>query len=132
MNWLIENWMVLFGIIVAVIIIVIITYLFFNLPTKKQRNKIKEWLVWACIEAEKSLQSGTGQMKLRQVYDRFCSIPAFTWIAKIISFKQFSEWVTDSLTTAKEMLVNNRVLAEYVYGEMTDYEVDKLKSQLGI
>ena len=130
MTWLIENWMVVFGLAVAVIIAVLVVYRFFGLPTEKQVEKIKEWLIWACIEAERALQSGTGQLKLRQVYDMFCSVPAFTWVAKIISFELFSEWVSDALATAKEMMINNKTLAEYVYGENADAEIKKIKEQL--
>ena len=130
MTWLIENWMVVFGLAVAVIIAVLVVYRFFGLPTEKQVEKIKEWLIWACIEAERALQSGTGQLKLRQVYDMFCAVPAFTWVAKLISFELFSEWVSDALATAKEMMINNKALAEYVYGENADAEVKKIKDQL--
>lgn len=129
-TWLIENWMVVFGFAVAVIIAVLVVYRFFGLPTEKQVEKIKEWLIWACIEAERALQSGTGQLKLRQVYDMFCSVPAFTWVAKLISFELFSEWVSDALATAKEMMINNKTLAEYVYGENADAEIKKIKEQL--
>lgn len=130
MTWLIENWMVVFGLAVAVIIAVLVVYRFFGLPTEKQVEKIKEWLIWACIEAERALQSGTGQLKLRGVYNMFCSVPTFTWVAKIISFELFSEWVSDALATAKEMMINNKALAEYVYGEYTDAEINKIKEQL--
>lgn len=130
MNFLIENWMVVFGLAVAVIIAVLVVYRFFGLPTEKQVEKIKEWLIWACIEAERALQSGTGQLKLRGVYNMFCSVPTFTWVAKLISFELFSEWVSDALSTAKEMMINNKSLAEYVYGENADVEVKKIKEQL--
>ena len=130
MTWLIENCMVVFGLAVAVLIAVLVVDSFFCLPTEKQVEKIKEWLIWACIEAERALQSGTGQLKLRQVYDMFCAVPAFTWVAKLISFELFSEWVSDALATAKEMMINNKSLAEYVYGEYTDAEVKKIKEQL--
>ena len=130
MTWLIENWMVVFGLAVAVILAVLVVYRFFGMPTDKQIAKIKEWLVWACIEAEKKLQSDTGQLKLRDVYNLFCTVPAFTWVAKIISFELFSEWVSDALVKAKEMLINNKALAEYVYGENADVEVKKIKEQL--
>lgn len=130
MTWLIENWMVVFGLAVAVIIAVLVVYRFFGLPTEKQVEKIKEWLIWACIEAERALQSGTGQLKLRGVYNMFCSVPTFTWVAKLISFELFSEWVSDALSTAKEMMINNKSLAEYVYGENADVEVKKIKEQL--
>lgn len=130
MNWLIENWMVVFGLAVAVILAAIVVYRFFGMPTEKQVAKIKEWLIWACIEAEKALQSGTGQLKLRQVYDMFCAVPAFSWVAKLISFEMFSDWVSDALITVKQMLVSNESLATYVYGENADVEVKKIKEQL--
>ena len=130
MNWLIENWMVVFGLAVAVILAAIVVYRFFGMPTDKQVAKIKEWLIWACIEAEKALQSGTGQLKLRQVYDMFCAVPAFSWVAKVISFDVFSEWVSDALITVKEMLVNNEALSTYVYGDNADAEIKKIKEQL--
>ena len=130
MTWLIENWFLLVAIAAALGVSVWAVYRFFGLPTEKQREKVKEWLIWACIEAERALQSGTGQLKLRQVYDMFCSVPAFTWVAKLISFELFSEWVSDALVTAKEMMINNKSLAEYVYGENADVEVKKIKEQL--
>ena len=130
MNWLIENWMVVFGLAVAVILAAIVVYRFFGMPTDKQVAKIKEWLIWACIEAEKALQSGTGQLKLRQVYDMFCAVPAFSWVAKLISFEMFSDWVSDALVTVKQMLVSNESLATYVYGENADAEIKKIKEQL--
>ena len=130
MTWLIEKWMVVFGLAVAVIIAVLVVYRFFGLPTEKQVEKIKEWLIWACIEAERALQSGTGQLKLRQVYDMFCAVPAFSWVAKVISFDTFSDLVSDALVEVKEMLVNNKVLAEYVYGTNAETEIEKIKNQL--
>ena len=130
MTWLIENWMVVFGLAVAVILAAIVVYRFFGMPTDKQVAKIKEWLIWACIEAEKALQSGTGQLKLRQVYDMFCAVPAFSWVAKLISFEMFSDWVSDALVTVKQMLVSNEALATYVYGENADAEIKKIKEQL--
>lgn len=130
MNWMIENWMIVFGITAAVLIAAYAVYRFLGLPTKEQTGKIKEWLIWACIEAEKALQSGTGQLKLRQVYDMFCAVPAFTWVARLTSFAMFSDWVTEALATAKNMLVKNTALALYVYGENADAEIEKLKKQL--
>lgn len=130
MNWLIENWYILFGGASLIFFCGMFLYVFFNMPTNKQTEKVKEWLIWACIEAEKALQSGTGQLKLRQVYDMFCAVPAFTWVAKIVSFDLFSDWVSDALVTVKEMLVNNKNLAEYVYGDKADEEIIKIKKQL--
>ena len=130
MNFLIENWYLLVGAFALINFGIWLIYGFLKLPTDKQTEKIKQWLVWACIEAEKALQSGTGQLKLRQVYDMFCAVPAFTWVAKLISFETFSDWVSDALVEVKEMLVNNYNLAKYVYGENAEQEVSKIKDQL--
>ena len=130
MNFLVENWYLLIGGIALLAFVVYCVYTFLGMPTDRQKAKVKEWLVWGCIEAERALQSGTGQLKLRRVYNMFCSVPAFTWVAKIVSFDLFSKWVSDALVTVKEMLVSNSTLATYVYGDNAEAEVEKLKSQL--
>lgn len=132
MNWLIDNWYIAAGIIGLLEVAIFSVLKFFDMPTDKQKEQVKNWLVWSCLEAEKSLQSGTGQLKLRQVYNSFCSIPAFTWIAKIISFELFSSWVSEALVEVKQMLINNKSLAEYVYGkDKAVQEVEKIKEQMG-
>lgn len=130
MNWIVENWFLLVALAAALGVVVFAVYRFTGRPTKEQKAKVKEWLIWACIEAEKALQSGTGQLKLRQVYDMFCAVPAFTWVAKLISFETFSEWVSEALLKAKEMLISNPALAKYAYGDNADEEIEKIKTQL--
>lgn len=130
MNWVIDNWYLIVALAACGAAIGVAIYLFVGLPTEKQIEKVKEWLIWACIEAERLLQSGTGQLKLREVWNMFCSVPTFSWIAKIISFDIFSLWVTDALKAAKAMLINNKTLADYVYGPRAEAEVEKLKQQL--
>lgn len=131
MNWILDNWFLLVALAAVLGVVVFAIYRFAGLPSNDQKAKVKEWLIWACIEAEKALQSGTGQLKLRQVYDMFCAVPAFSAVAKLVSFNTFSEWVTESLKKAKEMIVNNKNLAVYVYKENADEEIKKLKEQLG-
>lgn len=132
MSQIIENWYVIVALLVAATVVAYTIYKFIGLPTKKQKEKVTEWLIWACIEAEKSLQSGTGQLKLRKVYDAFVAVPSFSWVSKIISFETFSDWVTIALERAKLMLVSNPDLANYVYGENAETEVSKLKAQLNL
>ena len=130
MNWIVENWFLLVAFAACAGVSAYAVVRFAGLPTEKQKQKIREWLIWAGIEAEKELQSGTGQLKLREVWNKFCAIPAFTAIAKFISFDTFSEYVKEALAKAKEMLVKNRNLATYVYGDTADEEVEKLRKQL--
>lgn len=130
MNWLIENWyLVVAGLAVVAVMLYLVSDAS-NMPDEEQKKKIHEWLVWACIEAERALQSGTGQLKLREVWNLFCAVPAFTWVAKVISFETFSGWVSAALAEVKQMIISNDSLAEYVYGDKKEAEVDKLKKQL--
>ncbi len=129
-NWIVENWFLIVALAAVAGGIAAAVYKFVGLPTEKQKAKIMEWLVWACIEAERELQSGTGQLKLREVWNMFCSVPAFGIVAKLISFETFEKWVKDALVTAKEMLVQNNNLANYVYGEQATAEVQKIKQQI--
>lgn len=78
---------------------------FINLPTNEQKNKVKEWLLYAVLLAEQKYGDGTGEIKLRFVYDLF--VEKFPWIAKIVSFETFSSWVDIALDKLKELLSNN-------------------------
>ena len=133
MNWLVDNWYLVVAGLAGLAFVIYCLYTFFGMPTEKQIEKVKEWLIFATLQAEKELQSGTGQLKLRQVYNMFCAVPAFTWIAKVVSFDLFSMWVADALVEVKQMLINNKTLAEYVYGKSkAESEVKKIKDQLGV
>ena len=79
-----------------------------------ERKNIKEWLLYACIEAEKGLGSKTGKIKLRQVYDWF--IQAFPIVSKLIAFDTFSKLVDLALVEMKEILSTNAQCKEYVEG----------------
>lgn len=131
---MIEYIMSSFGVIVGLFCVLacvcVAVYEFTKEPDEDQKEKVKQWLVWACVEAEKSLSSGTGQLKLRQVWNNFCSVPAFSSIAKVVTFSMFESLVKDSLKKAKEMIVGNKSLAEYVYGDNAQAEVEKIKEQL--
>ncbi len=131
MKTVVENWAITVSVVVTVAVAALAIYQFFLLPTDKQKEKVKEWLVWACIEAEKALQSGTGQAKLRRVYNAFIAVRAFSWLAKIISFDTFSAYVSEALAEAKKMIINSESLAVYVYGDHAETEVEKLREQVG-
>lgn len=56
----------------------ILIYKFLGLPTKEQVTKIKALLLYWTTLAESELGSGTGQLKLRYVYDLFSEKFKFT------------------------------------------------------
>ena len=112
MDFIINNWFLTLAAIAVVAVIVVAVVKFSNLPTEAQINKVKEWLVYACMEAEKELGGKTGKLKLRMVYDMF--LTKFPWLAKVVSFEQFSLYVDDALAKFKEMLKTNEAVKELV------------------
>lgn len=112
MNWFIENWYIILSGIAVITAIIIAICKFFNLPTKAQIESLKNWLLYAVVEAEKALGSKTGTLKLRMVYDMF--LTKFAFLAKVISFERFSELVDEALDKMKNLLASNNTIAEYV------------------
>lgn len=112
-----EYWyLIIIGLVVVVVGIKTI-YNFFSTTTKEERlNAVKEWLVYAVALAEKELGSGTGALKLREVYDQFLTkFPSY--ITKAISFATFSKLVDEALVTFKNMLKTNEAVKNYVEGK---------------
>lgn len=107
-----ENISVAIGIIALISVVGVGIYYFFKLGRDKQLKVIQEWLLLAVVEAEKRLGEGTGQIKLRYVYDMF--IEKFKFMALVISFEQFSAMVDDALDIMRNMLNSNVNLKEYV------------------
>lgn len=112
MKWIIDNWSLL--VVLAVVICLIAFYIrkFTKMPTDEQIRKIKEWLLYAVVMAEKELGSGTGQIKLRYVYNMF--MEKFPSFVPIVPFELFSIWVDEALKKMRKMLESNKNLAEYV------------------
>ena len=88
---------------------------FIKLGKEKKIEMINEWLLLAVIQAEKELGNGTGQIKLRFVYDMF--IAKFKYASMMISFNQFSLMVDSALDKMRQMLSDNNNLKAYVDGQ---------------
>ena len=106
MEWLTENWN---SLLILVLLIVGLIKLLMN-----DKAKAKEWLLWACLEAEKQFGSKTGSIKLRYVYDAF--LTAFPLLSKFISFEQFGAMVDEALVQMKHLINTNMRVFEYVGG----------------
>ena len=112
MKFIIDNWYILFiGSIFAVLAIKAV-YTYINYPSEKKLSKVREWLLYAVTEAEKELGGGTGQIKLRYVYDMF--LAKFPYLAKVVSFDSFSKLVDEALEKFRELLKSNKKITEYV------------------
>ena len=110
--WLINNLDVIIGIICLVLVVGFGVYQFALLGKDKQIDKIKEWLLFAVIQAEQHLGGGTGKVKLRFVYDMF--VDKFKVISMLISFEDFSLMVDEALEIMRDMLASNEKVKEYV------------------
>ena len=116
MDFMIENWYMLFGLIALIFMTGLAIYSFFKKPTPEQMDNLREWLLGAVTKAEKELGGGTGQLKLRQVYDLF--VARFPWLATVISFATFSDMVDDALVEMRELLDKNAAVQAYVTGDL--------------
>lgn len=114
MNWIIDNWYIVIGILALLAAGGYLIYKFLGLPTKEQVIKIKALLLYWVTLAESELGSGTGQLKLRYVFDLFTD--KFKFTAKLISFETFSLWVDEALVTMREMLEKNNNINTLVKG----------------
>ena len=114
MKFIAENWYVILIAIAALAVIAYLIYKFVKLPRGSQVAKLKEWLLYAVAEAEKELGGGTGQLKLRYVYDMF--VTKFPYLVKFVSFEAFSCLVDEVLEKFRKMLETNKAVKEYVDG----------------
>ena len=80
-----------------------------------QFKSFKQWLVYACSESEEYFGSGSGQLKLRYVYNLAVE-SKFGFITKIITFKMFSNFVDGALVKMREMIENSPAIAEILSG----------------
>lgn len=107
-----ENIAVIIGICCVIGVIGFGIYQFIKLEKDRQLEIVKEWLLLAVVEAEKKLGGGTGQIKLRYVYDMF--IEKFKFLALMITFEQFSVMVDMALDKMRLILSSNEKLKDYV------------------
>lgn len=118
MEFIMENWMLIVAGLAAAVVAVVFAVDFFKANREQQIENVKEWLLYAVTLAEKELGSGTGKLKLRQVYDMFTT--RFPWLAKVITFEKFSEMVDEALVTMNDLLVTNEAIHEYVDGDKAE------------
>lgn len=95
-----NNWYYIL-VIVGIITVLFAIYKVFG------TNKIKNWLLWACTEAEKIYGGGTGNLKLAYVYDVF--INKFPKLQAIVPFEIFSYLVDQALVAMEKMLRNEKI-----------------------
>lgn len=118
-----EYWFVIILAIAVIAEISITLYKWFKKPTEEQIAKVQEWLLYAVAKAEQVLGSGTGQLKLRYVYNMF--VTKFPGIALFISFEEFSKMVDKALNKFEDLLKNNKsISAIYMWDNLDEEKED--------
>ena len=112
MTLLMEYWWLAIVILAIIIIAFMFLTIYIKLPNSKKAKKVKEWLLFAVVQAEKELGSGTGALKLRFVYDMF--ITKFPLLVALIPFSTFSSFVDEALDKFKKLLATTPELQAYV------------------
>lgn len=85
-------------------------------------NGFKNWLVWAVTEAEAVFGSNTGKLKLRYAYE--LAVERFPMVAKIIPFALFSKMVDGALDVMRDMIENNKDIADAIVDMMTEDSIE--------
>lgn len=91
---------------------------FIRMPSDEQVRTIKECLLNWVVQAEAQLGSGTGKVKLSEVYGQF--VKAFPFLKTFVRQETFSEWVDEALDKMREMLESNGNLRDVVGIEKGD------------
>lgn len=112
--FLMENWYLVVALMAVAGMVGVFIGRFLKMPTSEQRERVKEWLLWAVTQAEAELGSGTGKLKLRQTYDLF--IQRFPALAMAVSFDTFALWVDEALEEMRKLLKENKTVRELVKG----------------
>lgn len=98
--------MYIFSLILLLVSLVIFVFV--------RRNNIIEWLVCFCAEAEMTYGSGTGYLKLRDVYAEF--VKTYPVVSAVMPFNAFSSLVDKALKHLKEKLAENKAISDIVIG----------------
>ena len=112
MEFIVNNWELLIAGIAVIATAAYSFYTFIKMPRSQELSKVQEWLLWAVAEAEKSFGNGTGQLKLRYVYDLF--VTRFPLAAKFVTFERFSYFVDLALDKFNQILSSNKKVEKYI------------------
>ena len=112
MTLLMEYWWLAIAILAILTIAFMFLITYINLPNSKKATKVKEWLLFAVVQAEKELGSGTGQLKLRYVYN--LALSKFPVFIKLIPFELFSSFVDGALQQLGNLIENSEGVKKYM------------------
>ena len=112
MDWVIENWMLIAVVALLLFVGAVMLFNFLLLPSNKQQEKMKKWMLWAVVEAEQYLKSGTGRLKLAYVYDLFKQrFPIFSTFMPYLTFEKL---VDEALNEMRHLASTNEKIKYFL------------------
>lgn len=114
MKFILDNWYLFVAVAAVIACLSTLIIHFINMPRNEQVSAFREWLKYGVTIAEKELGGGTGQLKLRMVWD--LALTKFPWISKVMEFEKFAEYVDEALVWLNNQLTYNSNLSNYVEG----------------
>lgn len=112
MTFMYNYWFLIIAGIAVVSVVSIKVYNWLKKPNNEQLEQVRQWLIYAVAKAEKELGSGTGELKLRYVYNMF--IAKFPAIALFISFETFAEMVNKALEELEGLIAENSNIKDLI------------------
>lgn len=107
LEYFIEHWAVLIGLVAVAFVIVNSFQKFVGLPKAMKSEVVRTWILYAVTEAENEFGSGAGEVKLGKVYGEF--VKTFPSLAKVITFDTFKTIVDESLATLRAQLESEKL-----------------------
>lgn len=107
LEYFIEHWAVLVGLVTVCYVIFNSFQKFVGLPKAMKSEVVRTWILYAVTEAENEFGGGTGEIKLGKVYGEF--VKTFPSLAKVITFDTFKTIVDESLATLRAQLESEKL-----------------------
>lgn len=107
LEYFIEHWAVLVGLVAVVFVIFNSFQKFIGLPKAMKSEVVRTWILYAVTEAENEFGGGTGEVKLGKVYGEF--VKTFPSLAKVVTFDIFKTIVDESLATLRAQLESEKL-----------------------
>lgn len=107
LEYFIEHWAVLIGLVAVAFVIFNSFQKFVGLPKAMKSEVVRTWILYAVAEAENEFGGGTGEVKLGKVYGEF--VKTFPSLAKVVTFDIFKTIVDESLATLRAQLESEKL-----------------------
>lgn len=115
MDWIMDNMLIILCMVCVITMLTFYVLDFLKKPREQQIAALKKFLYYAVAEAETKLGQKTGQLKLHMVYNM--ALAQFSWIEKLVTFDEFSEYVDEALEWMKEQLEKNPNIKDVIIGD---------------